>query len=71
MLAVQCSDKTDAENCAFCEKPGHALHKCRSFKEKNKAERIKFVQINKLCFGYLKSGHRSKNCDDRSTCEIC
>ncbi len=60
VLAVHSSDK-----------PGHAIHKCWRFTEKNVSERIKFVQMSKLCFGCLKPGHRSKNCDDRSVCETC
>ncbi len=50
---------------------GHAIHKCWRFTEKNVSERIKFVQMSKLCFGCLKLGHRSKNCEDRSICETC
>ncbi len=58
VLAVHSSDK-----------PGHAIHKCWRFTEKNVSERIKFVQMIKLCFGCLKPGHHSKNCDDRSVCD--
>lgn len=71
MLTVQSSEKADAAKCAFCERPGHGVHKCRRFMEKSVAERIKFVQMNKLCFGCLKPGHRSENCEDRSVCEKC
>lgn len=67
VLAVQPREKTDAK-CAFCDKPGHAIHKCQKFTGKNVAERIKFVQINKLHFGWLKPGHRSKDYEDISVC---
>lgn len=63
VLTVQSSKNINVAKCAFFEKSGHGIHKCRKFAEKNVTERIKFVQINKLCFGCLKPGHRSKNCE--------
>ncbi|XP_073667523.1 uncharacterized protein [Paramisgurnus dabryanus] len=71
VLTVQSSERADASKCAFCERSGHGIHKCRKFMEKNVAERIKFVQMSKLCFGCLKPGHRSKHCENRSACEKC
>lgn len=71
VLTVQSREKADAAKCTFCERPGHGIHKCRKFMEKTVAERVKFVQMNKLCFGCLKPGHHSKNCEDRSVCEKC
>lgn len=71
VLTVQSREKTDTAKCTFCERPGHGMHKCRKFMEKNVAERVKFVQIKKLCFGCFKPGHHSKNCYYRSVCEKC
>lgn len=34
-------------------------------------ERLNFVQDKKLCFGCLKSGHHSKDCESRATCDTC
>ncbi|XP_045070452.1 uncharacterized protein LOC123484318 [Coregonus clupeaformis] len=35
------------------------------------SERVKFVQGMKLCFGCLKPGHRSKECENRRICDTC
>ncbi|KAM9817861.1 uncharacterized protein LOC133152032 [Syngnathus typhle] len=58
-------------NCIFCDKVGHSLQRCRRFMQKTILERVKFVQVRKLCFGCLKSGHRSKDCGERNTCDTC
>ncbi|XP_061136382.1 uncharacterized protein LOC133155240 [Syngnathus typhle] len=50
---------------------GHSLQRCRRFMQKTILERVKFVQERKLCFGCLKSGHRSKDCGERNTCDTC
>ncbi|KAJ8351224.1 hypothetical protein SKAU_G00227000 [Synaphobranchus kaupii] len=65
------SNETAVMTCIFCKKTGHTLHKCRKLMEKEVSERTKFVQVNKLCFGCLKSGHHSKSCDSRSVCDMC
>lgn len=38
--------------------------------EKPLEERVKFVQLEKLCFGCLKFGHSSKACTSRSVCDL-
>ncbi|KAL3986557.1 KRAB domain-containing zinc finger protein [Sarotherodon galilaeus] len=58
-------------SCVFCKRAGHGLHKCRKFTEKTVAERVKFIQGEKLCFGCLNSGHLSKNCSNKMTCNTC
>ncbi|XP_039859773.1 uncharacterized protein LOC120716337 isoform X2 [Simochromis diagramma] len=58
-------------SCVFCKRAGHGLHKCRKFTEKPVAERVKFIQGEKLCFGCLNSGHLSKNCSNKMTCNTC
>lgn len=57
--------------CIFCKKKGHTLHRCRKIMEKPVEERVKFVQLEKLCFGCLKIGHNSKACTSRSVCDSC
>ncbi|XP_037113011.1 uncharacterized protein LOC119126082 isoform X2 [Syngnathus acus] len=71
VLASSSEEKTDAKGCVFCEKSNHGLQTCRKFLKETTAERVKFVKTNKLCFGCLKSGHQSKNCEKRSICETC
>ncbi|XP_035525621.1 uncharacterized protein LOC118333908 [Morone saxatilis] len=69
-LTTSSNEKT-VITCIFCKKIGHTLHKCRKFMEKAVSDRIRFVQIERLCFGCLKSGHHSKSCNSRSVCDIC
>ncbi|KAJ8342594.1 hypothetical protein SKAU_G00325220 [Synaphobranchus kaupii] len=71
VLASSSEEKPDAKGCVFCEKSNHGIHTCRKFMDKSIAERVKFVQTKKLCFGCLKSGHYSKNCEKRSVCDTC
>ncbi|XP_061887367.1 uncharacterized protein LOC133638596 [Entelurus aequoreus] len=65
------SGHTNTVTCLFCKRNGHTLDKCFKFMEKMVQDRIKFAQTEKLCFGCLKTGHHSKKCDKRSTCEKC
>ena len=58
-------------SCIFCKRVGHVVAKCRTFAENTVQDRVKFVQAEKLCFGCLKTGHHSRSCDNRSTCEKC
>ncbi|XP_032364376.1 uncharacterized protein LOC116678740, partial [Etheostoma spectabile] len=58
-------------SCVFCKRTGHVLAKCRKFVERTVQDRVKFVQAEKLCFGCLETGHYSKMCDNKGTCEIC
>ena len=71
VLASSTGEKADVTKCVFCEKLGHDLHVCRKFMEKVVAERVKFIQTKRLCFGCLKTGHHSKACESRSVCETC
>lgn len=71
VLTVHSCEMANAGKCAFCDRPGHGIGKCRRFMEKNVPERIKSVHMNGLCFGCLTLGHRAKVCDSRSICETC
>lgn len=57
--------------CMFCKKTGHVLHKCRRLTARPVADRVKFIQGKKLCFGCLSPGHQSKNCSNRMVCDTC
>lgn len=55
----------------FCKKKGHTLHGCLKIMERPVEERVKFVQLEKLCFGCLRFGHNSRACTSRSVCDLC
>ncbi|XP_045069949.1 uncharacterized protein LOC123484001 [Coregonus clupeaformis] len=57
--------------CVLCKKLGHSLHKCFKFIERTVAERVKFIQNERLCFGCLSPGHQSKSCSSRMVCDTC
>ncbi|XP_036007140.1 uncharacterized protein LOC110368025 [Fundulus heteroclitus] len=65
------SYNTNTVTCPFCKRNGHILDKCFKITETPLQDRIKFAQAEKLCFGCLERGHRSKKCDKKSTCEKC
>lgn len=71
VLATNSDAKTITTSCIYCEKTGHSLYKCRMFINEPITERLRFAQEKKLCFGCLKSGHRSKDCERRETCDTC
>ncbi|XP_045065112.1 uncharacterized protein LOC123482227 [Coregonus clupeaformis] len=71
VLATNSDEKASSTSCVFCEKSSHSLHKCWKFMNKTISERVKFVQGMKLCFGCLKPGHRSKECENRRICDTC
>lgn len=59
------------ESCNFCGMTNHSLATCRKFRQCNQLERSSFIKKKGLCFGCLNSGHLSKQCKDRATCDIC
>ena len=59
------------EACAFCRKQNHEIARCNIFIRKTADERITFINKNGLCFSCLKHGHRSKQCQNRKTCDKC
>ena len=59
-------------HCLFCNKPKHDITECQTFISKSMEERREFVMKKGLCFGCLKSSdHRSRQCPDRATCNVC
>ena len=70
ILTTNASEKSIV-TCVFCQKTGHSLYKCRRFIEKPVADRVKFIQVEKLCFGCLSPGHQSKSCNKRMMCDTC
>lgn len=70
-LATNLDKRPVPVNCVLCEKANHSLNNCRRFMEREVSERHKFIQAKGLCFGCLKPGHRSKECEDQKTCDKC
>ncbi len=58
-------------SCILCKRTGNVLAKCRKLIEKTIQDHVKFVRSERLCFGCLQTGHHSRRCDDKSTCEKC
>ena len=68
--APQESDNSGQVRCVACDMP-HELNDCQKFLAKPLAQRKNFAWINDLCFGCLKPGHQSKDCNDRKKCATC
>nr|XP_055033829.1 uncharacterized protein LOC129422128 [Misgurnus anguillicaudatus] len=56
--------------CAFCEK-NHTLEQCYQFGAKAYEDKLDFLRKSGFCFGCLVKGHLSKDCNRRSTCQLC
>ncbi|XP_062413832.1 uncharacterized protein LOC134105270 [Pungitius pungitius] len=70
IFTTNASERT-IPTCVFCKKLGHSLHKCHRFVETPVADRVKFIQSERLCFGCLCPGHQSKSCSSRLACDTC
>ncbi|XP_043237661.1 uncharacterized protein LOC122389569 isoform X2 [Amphibalanus amphitrite] len=64
------SSMKQPEKCFYCDQP-HELEVCRAFEAKSEQDKSQYVRQNGLCFGCLKKGHLSKNCEQRSRCKKC
>ena len=61
----------EERKCNCCKMDGHNLVTCFKFEKQTPQEKRAFVQDNRLCFGCLKVGHRSRDCRIRHTCKRC
>ncbi|XP_060585528.1 uncharacterized protein LOC132741396 [Ruditapes philippinarum] len=57
-------------SCPLCQGP-HNIDVCASFLKKSVVDRKTFIKEKRLCFGCLRSGHVSKMCRKRKTCNVC
>ncbi len=57
-------------NCLFCTKQ-HPLERCFALKKRTQREKIEFLKAKGICFGCLRTGHFSKECENRLNCDIC
>ena len=62
--------KANPVSCLYCA-CGHALEQCPQLGRKTHREKFNFLKEKGLCFGYLHTGHLSKNCDRCVTCSQC
>jgi len=60
----------DKTTCLFCQ-DNHVLKRCDTFKSKSQQEKLDFLKETGVCFSCLKSGHYSRDCDNRLVCEVC
>ncbi len=60
----------DKKSCPFC-KGVHYLPNSSKFAELSIQEKGEFIQKGKRCFGCLRTGHFTKNCKVRHTCQKC
>jgi hypothetical protein len=60
----------DKKSCPYC-KGEHYLPDCSNFAEQSVQERNAFIKKEKRCFGCLRTGHFTKNCKVRHTCQRC
>ena len=58
------------KSCPFCQE-GHYLPDCPRFVEQSIEDRNNFVQKERRCFGCLRTGHFTKQCKVRHTCQKC
>ena len=56
--------------CCFC-KGKHALLDCFKFISQPHNEKVECLKMNGYCFGCLKKGHMSKDCNTRLDCQTC
>ena len=59
------------KTCPFCDAKDHYLPNCSAFNSKGLEEKRKFVMDQKRCFGCLRTGHSSKLCQNKHTCQRC
>lgn len=57
-------------HCLFCD-GNHMINLCDLFKMKLNKEKIDFIKSKGLCFRCLQQGHKSVNCVESISCEIC
>lgn len=56
--------------CLYCG-AGHSLDVCLLLDKRTQEEKMSFLKENKMGFGCLCIGHRSRDCKRRLTCRLC
>ncbi len=58
-------------SCLYCKNYGHRMESCTLLEKKAHSEKMHFLKVNGVCFGCLCTGHISRECRKRLSCEIC
>lgn len=66
--AVASDSKND--NCRLCKTGNHMLYHCNKFLQMPEADRLNYVQSQKLCVNCFKNNHSAKTCTSGS-CKKC
>lgn len=56
--------------CPIC-RGAHYVYRCDKFRQMPTAQRLKFVQTNRICTNCLSSSHTSAKCSSKYTCRQC
>lgn len=59
------------KHCLYHDRDGHTLIECKVFKSKSLDEKTDWIRKASLCFLCLSKDHRAKECESKTTCEIC
>ena len=65
------ASSNDRNYCLEHQAPGHHISKCRRFYGRPMSERQELIKEHLLCFACLCTGHRSKECTNRLSCDKC
>jgi len=57
-------------SCCYCQGK-HALNDCIKLKSVSQDKKVEYLKRNGHCFGCLKKGHMSKDCNKKMVCQIC
>ncbi|KAM8702202.1 hypothetical protein ACLKA7_001894 [Drosophila subpalustris] len=69
--ATCASSSTTRKDCLYCKKPNHVMFRYDDFRSKPVAERLNWVQRQKLCVNCFKADHMAKACQSKYKCFKC
>ena len=70
LMATISEQKRKPRACAFCEKAGHSVSSCKSFKDVSQSERRKWARSANRCYVCLGYGHGARNCQRSKPCGV-
>ena len=56
--------------CLFCNR-NHCMAECKMMRRALKKDKIDFLFNKGLCFSCLRTGHMSRQCENKLKCELC